>query len=728
MPHQRILDSRYEVSDLIGRGGMADVFQGRDLRLGRRVAVKMMRPDLARDPQFQSRFRREARSSAALNHPNIVSVFDTGEEQYEDGAHHGVACPFMVMEFVDGRTLRDLLRQEEITVDQAVAWTSAVLAALDFSHEAGIVHRDIKPANVMVTTSGAVKVMDFGIARALSDSAATMTQTQAVVGTAQYLSPEQARGETVDSRSDLYSAGCLLFELLTGRPPFVGDSPVAVAYQHVREEPPAPSTLNPQVSPALDAVVARALAKDREDRFQSGEEFRAALERARTNPGGTGAGAVGLAGAGAALVGGQGSTAGEPERTEAIDLVPGGVTEAIAAATPANGQPTLAMAAVGATTPAAGEPVVAAAPSAVTPPVPPVETTGHPLAFADESAAGGPPRRRRRRHVWVPVLVVVLALAAIAGGWFLMDELNRRNVEANQVSVPEVARMTQIEAQNTLTSAELRPILEEVHDDEVPRDLAVGTEPEAGATVQKNQEVTLLISIGPEQVSIPEDLAGQSEATARDTLEELGLSISSVRYVPSAEISRDRLVETSPELGSTVRAGSSVELLISSGMVQVPKVVGLTQDEAQQALEDLGLSIEVETRVTSSYPAGTVIRQARAEGTEVAQGSPVGVEVARAPAPSPSPTPSESESPTPSASPSESPSESPSPSPSDSDSESGSPSPSASETPEAAGPRPGSGEDDSGGPGRGNDDEDRGNGRDNGRGNDGGNGRGTRDG
>jgi eukaryotic-like serine/threonine-protein kinase len=288
--------------------------------------------------------------------------------------------------------------------------------------------------------------------------------------------------------------------------------------------------------------------------------------------------------------------------------------------------------------------------------------------------------------------------------------------------VPDVARMTQIEAQNTLTSAELRPILEEVHDDEVPRDLAVGTEPEAGATVQKNQEVTLLISIGPDQVAIPEALAGQSEATARDTLEELGLSISSVRYVPSAEISRDRLVDTSPELGSTVKAGTSVELLISSGMVQIPKLVGMTEDEARQALEDLGLSMEVKTRVTSSYPAGTVISQARAEETEVAQGSPVGVEVARAPTASPSPTPSEeSTSPTPSASPSESPSGSPSPSPSESGSES--PSPTSSETPEAAGPRPGRGDDDAPGNGRGDGDS-----QGNGRGDDRGNGRGNDDG
>ncbi|GAA1657754.1 putative serine/threonine-protein kinase [Citricoccus zhacaiensis] len=696
MPHQRILNGRYEVGDLIGRGGMADVFQGRDQKLGRKVAIKLMRPDLARDPQFQSRFRREAQSSAALNHPNIVSVFDTGEERFEDGAYQGVACPFMVMEFVDGRTLRDLLRHDDVTVDQAIEWTSGVLAALNYSHEEGIVHRDIKPANIMVTKSGAVKVMDFGIARALSDSAATMTQTQAVVGTAQYLSPEQARGESVDSRSDLYSAGCLLFELLTGRPPFVGDSAVAVAYQHVREEPPVPSTLNPTVSPALDSVVSRALSKDREDRFQSGLEFRASLNRAAEQPdagpaqhssrsaaAGDRSGGVADASAGSAA----GSAAGAAAGAAAVGRYPDGATEAMTAVPPRPEGETRAMAAVGndsgsgpGTERYTGFPGDRysgqqagglSAPTAATPPAPP-ENTRHPLDLDDEPRPGGPPKKRKAHRVWVPILVVILALGAVAGGWFLMEELNRRTVEANQVTVPSVAEMTQIEAQNALTSAELRPILEEVHDDEIQRDLAVGTEPASGTVVQKNQEITLLISIGPEQVEIPADLAGQSEATARDTLEGLGLSISSVRYVPSADVPRDRLVGTSPELGATVRSGSSVELQMSSGNVGVPNLVGLTREEAQAALQDLGLQMTVsEVEREAPVEPGTVVGQEQPEGTEVPQDSSVTVEVAKAPEePSTSPSPS-SESPSGSPSPSDSASGSPSESPSPSESSAG---------------------------------------------------------
>ena len=238
-----LIGGRYELGELLGRGGMAEVRKGKDLRLGRTVAVKRLRTDLASDATFQARFRREAQSSASLNHPAIVSTYDTGEEMASDGS--GVAQPYIVMECVEGRTLRDIVREgRKILPERALEITSGVLSALDYSHRSGIIHRDIKPGNVMLTPAGDVKVMDFGIARAIADASSTMTQTAAVVGTAQYLSPEQARGETVDSRSDVYSTGCLLYELLTGRPPFVGDSPVAVAYQHVREQasPRATST------------------------------------------------------------------------------------------------------------------------------------------------------------------------------------------------------------------------------------------------------------------------------------------------------------------------------------------------------------------------------------------------------------------------------------------------------------------------------------------------------
>jgi eukaryotic-like serine/threonine-protein kinase len=275
MTEPRFLGGRYDLGEVLGHGGMAEVRIGMDRRLGRTVAIKTLRTDLATDPTFQARFRREAQSAASLNHPSIVAVYDTGEEIMD-----GISVPYIVMEYVEGRTLRDVLREgRRILPERALEITADVLDALEYSHRAGIIHRDIKPANVMLTPGGDVKVMDFGIARAVADASATMTQTAAVIGTAQYLSPEQARGESVDARSDIYSTGCLLYELLTGRPPFVGDSPVSVAYQHVREEPRPPSMLDPEVSPVADAITLKALQKKPLDRYQSAAEMREDIER-----------------------------------------------------------------------------------------------------------------------------------------------------------------------------------------------------------------------------------------------------------------------------------------------------------------------------------------------------------------------------------------------------------------------------------------------------------------
>ncbi len=268
---QRTLGGRYELGEILGVGGMAEVYRGRDNRLGRAVAVKLLRSENSTDPTFIARFRREAQSAASLNHANIVSIYDTGKDD---------TTPYIVMEYLEGRTLRDVLREEgPMYPRRALEVVAEVCSALAFSHAAGIIHRDIKPANVMLTSTGAIKVMDFGIARAMTTSV-TMTQTAAVIGTAQYLSPEQARGDLVDARSDVYSTGCLLYELMTGRPPFVGDSPVTVALAHVREDPVPPSRFNRDVAPAVDAIVLKALAKHPGNRYQSADEMREDLQRA----------------------------------------------------------------------------------------------------------------------------------------------------------------------------------------------------------------------------------------------------------------------------------------------------------------------------------------------------------------------------------------------------------------------------------------------------------------
>ncbi|PPF39495.1 Stk1 family PASTA domain-containing Ser/Thr kinase [Rathayibacter sp. AY1A2] len=270
----RLIAGRYQVGPRLGRGGMSEVYLGTDTRLGRTVAIKELKLSLSSDSAFRLRFRQEAQSASRMSHPTIVRVFDAGEEVSLDDSGAESRRPFIVMEHIEGRLLKDLIAEGPLDVDEAVRITEGILTALEYSHRAGVVHRDIKPGNIMLTPSGQVKVMDFGIARAVSDSAATVAQTTAILGTAAYFSPEQAKGEQVDARSDLYSAGIVLFELLTGRAPFRGDTPVAVAYQHVSETPPAPSSINPAVTPALDAVVARALSKDRYERFQGAAEFR----------------------------------------------------------------------------------------------------------------------------------------------------------------------------------------------------------------------------------------------------------------------------------------------------------------------------------------------------------------------------------------------------------------------------------------------------------------------
>ncbi|HEY9264524.1 MAG TPA: Stk1 family PASTA domain-containing Ser/Thr kinase, partial [Mycobacterium sp.] len=267
------LSDRYEVGEILGFGGMSEVHLARDLRLHRDVAIKVLRADLARDPSFYLRFRREAQNAAALNHPAIVAVYDTGEAETPTGP-----LPYIVMEYVDGVTLRDIVHGEgPMPSQRAIEVIADACQALNFSHQHGIIHRDVKPANIMISKNGAVKVMDFGIARALADAGNPVTQTAAVIGTAQYLSPEQARGIKVDARSDVYSLGCVLYEILTGEPPFVGDSPVAVAYQHVREDPVPPSERHGGISPELDAVVLKALAKNPENRYQTAAEMRADL-------------------------------------------------------------------------------------------------------------------------------------------------------------------------------------------------------------------------------------------------------------------------------------------------------------------------------------------------------------------------------------------------------------------------------------------------------------------
>ncbi|HET7415939.1 MAG TPA: Stk1 family PASTA domain-containing Ser/Thr kinase [Arthrobacter sp.] len=639
MTEQRVLDGRYEVGELIGRGGMADVHLGRDVRLGRSVAIKLLRPDLARDPQFRSRFRREAQAVAGLNHPSIVSVYDTGDHQVEDGITDSVTVPFIVMEYVAGRTLRDLERSKEVSIDKAIEHTLGVLSALEYSHRSGIVHRDIKPANVIVTPDGGVKVMDFGIARAIADSAATMTQTQAVIGTAQYLSPEQARGETVDARSDLYSAACLLYEMLTGRPPFVGDSPVSVAYQHVREVPEPPSRFNPEVSSALDSVLNRALQKDRQDRFQDAAAFRRALRAAKTG--------VALTPP-APTVPEQDS-----EATVVVPLAAAAGSSAAGAGAVADDTRTEAMP-HGGTPEDPGHPQTRAMTNVAT--AAPAAPVGHGHGSANDvgndAGDSGPidfdedeyePRRKKGRG-WIAALVVALLVALGAAGIYVYSTMTAEPPPPPLVKVPAVENMTEAEALTALYEQELDPRTERVENDEIAEGLAIGTSPEAGAKVEEGSTVELLISTGPSTVTIPTNLQGQSEEAVRNQLQQIGLVAGSTESVNSPTVPQGELIATEPALGEPVPAGSTVDLIVSTGNVTVPVLSGNQIADAGAALQDPAISLPytINKEETTSAEPGTVLAQSIPGGTDVPQGTEIVLTVAAEPQedePSPSPSP-----------------------------------------------------------------------------------------
>lgn len=610
-----ILNGRYEVGELIGRGGMADVYLGRDSRLGRSVAIKVLRPDLARDPLFQSRFRREAQAVAGLNHPSIVSVYDTGDQEAEDGSRDEVRLPFIVMEYVSGRTLRDLIKAGEISIDAAVDYTLGVLAALEYSHRSGIVHRDIKPANVMVAADGRVKVMDFGIARAIADSAATMTQTQAVIGTAQYLSPEQARGETVDARSDLYSAACLFFEMLAGRPPFVGDSPVSVAYQHVREQPPKASSFNHEVSPALDSVLERGLAKDRDERYQNAHAFSEALQAAR-----------------------RGQL--EPERTGATEAIQ--IPKTTVQPWPEEEPRTRAMARV-----MEGGPLTSMSADDLQ------EEEG-PSRLSVGNDQERDPKQKKRRRAWMITLFLALALLLTAGGIFAYNLANQPPPPPVAGSIPDVENMTQTEAINAITGEGFRaPVIEPQYSDTVESGLAIGTSPSAGTNTLFDADITLFVSQGPSAVAIPDTLPGMSEAQARDVLRLMGLQGGNTVTANSPVVPEGRVIETRPGIGTSVQVGSTVDLVLSSGKVTVPNLVDVSIEEARAYLADpaYGLEVTVEEVENSVVKPGTVTAQSAPPGSDVPQGSTITLTVAKEPA---SPSPSASASPSSSSSPSSS--------------------------------------------------------------------------
>ncbi|MFD8492464.1 Stk1 family PASTA domain-containing Ser/Thr kinase [Amycolatopsis sp. NPDC059657] len=591
MSTPRLLSNRYELGDTLGYGGMSEVHHGHDVRLGREVAIKILRADLARDPQFQERFRREAQNAAALNHPAIVAVYDTGEANTEFGP-----LPYIVMEYVEGRTLRDIVKTEgPMSQKRAMEVMADVCAALDFSHRHSIVHRDVKPANVMITKNGAVKVMDFGIARAMHDGQSAMTQTAAVIGTAQYLSPEQARGEQVDARSDVYAAGCVLYELVTGEPPFTGDSPVAVAYQHVREDPKPPSSVNPAVSPELDAVVLKALSKGPANRYQSSAEMRSDLVR---------------------TLSGQRPSApmvmSEDERTQVMDsdrrqsqrydefaaamdeedprakrrrrtiiAVVAGVLVAAAAL--------LIMWLMGAfkdTTTEAQIPNVVGMTEA---------EAGTQLRSAGFTFERIPVPCGAQSTAKVPCTTEqigkVIAIDPAAGSKVATTIKLKLTVGVapGKVAVPDLATKTRAEAENALAAQglTLNPNVEEVDvDDQTQAGKVQEQDPAAGKQVEQGTQVTIKIGKTKEQKPVT-DYTGKSFAEAKAGLTAAGFNVQ--RKDVDSDKPKDQVVSQKPN-GGNVAVGTQIVLEVSNGsqtQFQMPSLVGMTVDQANAELDKL---------------------------------------------------------------------------------------------------------------------------------------------
>ena len=606
--NKRLIADRYEIGSLIGRGGMADVYEGIDTRLGRTVAIKLLKSDLANDPTFEDRFRQEAQASARMAHPTIVRVYDAGEDIELDSRGNQVKHPYIIMEYVKGKLLRDILHERRLSIEEAVNYASGVLTALEFSHKAGVIHRDIKSANVMITENNQVKVMDFGIARAISDSSATMANTVGIMGTAQYFSPEQAMGENVDARTDLYSTGVLLYEMLAGRAPFKGESAVSVAYQHVSEAPTLPSSHNELISSELDQVVLHALAKYRNERFSTAEEFRDHL---------------------IAAANGSPLTMSRP-----LSNVTSPIAEPVAeqAAEERTGldefEALLAAANTSSTTVMPTHPVEKETPTAIEERVEvpvalqPVEDvslpTTNPFAAlgvdinAPETAPtsitrSGRPSAGLLWGVGSGVSVVLIGLLV----WLFSFGANFNfNITPGQsgIAVTDVVGKSYTEAYASLTNSKLLVVKVFQESETIPLDQVISTDPIAGTRVPENTSITVVVSSGAQLILVP-SLLGMTEEQAKVALGNAKLNIGTITQANSAATALGQVTATDPLVNAQVAPGTTVNLVISNGKVLVPDVRNLSINDARSILTapDVSLTVTITTKTTCTGTQGTIV-------------------------------------------------------------------------------------------------------------------------
>ena len=574
----KVISGRYQLTKLIGSGGMADVYVAHDSVLGRKVAIKVLNEELAANKKFSQRFKQEAKSASSMDHPNIVQVLDAGEttETDENGVKHTYA--FLVMEYVDGLELSKLVARGPLKVPEAIRVTKELLSAVEFAHNKGIVHRDIKPDNIMLTRAGKVKVLDFGIARAVAETFDDIATTTSILGTAAYFSPEQAQGQKVDIRTDIYAIGIVLFEMLTGKIPFTGDTAVAVAHQHIHAHPPAPSSINPKVSLALDQVVFTALAKDKADRFQTTAEFGRELRLAEA------------------------AKATAPKVVKAQPVVANDVDSLL-------GSPISEPAAEKSDT-------ISELPDDFL------------FLFGDDPQTAPtliqPEQfRPERKRVITAVAVIALVFGAIAGMGLWVATLQPTNIfPSSTVTVPTLKNVAEKDAIKELQDLDLITSIVVENSALVKKGKVIRTEPEKGAVIDPGTPITVYVSAGKTMVEVPQ-VADMTVADAKVQLEAVGLVLGTTTESHSPSYAAGLVISTTPTLGTKLIQGSKVNVLVSDGKIEIPDLKGKTVTDANNLLSTLSITPTVQADTTCAKAEQPTVRSQSPAPGVVSQGTPV---------------------------------------------------------------------------------------------------------